>query len=204
MHDSPPNRQRGRDEHRIAIEWLSHRLLLVTGAPLACSDRLATARVYELATLNTDQIRALDRTHTVIVVPGGIMEEHGPYLPRTRTATRTRGTPRISRVPSPAARDGLQSSFPPFHSAREARIRSAESLHFQGRSPYDPRPCEASSWTSATSSESKAFGGFLIVHIHGGPEHNRALDDAGDYFRDTYGGRMVQSGRPRHRIGSGR
>jgi hypothetical protein len=29
------------------------------------------------------------------------------------------------------------------------------------------------------------------MHLHGSPEHNQALDDAGDYFRDTYGGRMV-------------
>jgi len=30
-----------------------------------------------------------------------------------------------------------------------------------------------------------------VVHGHGSPHHNRALDDAGRYFQDTYGGRMV-------------
>jgi creatinine amidohydrolase/Fe(II)-dependent formamide hydrolase-like protein len=29
------------------------------------------------------------------------------------------------------------------------------------------------------------------VHLHGGPNHNRALDAAGDYFHASYGGRMV-------------
>ncbi|HVE59320.1 MAG TPA: hypothetical protein VNB22_21020 [Pyrinomonadaceae bacterium] len=30
-----------------------------------------------------------------------------------------------------------------------------------------------------------------MLHFHGAPNHNRALDQAGDYFHDTYGGRMV-------------
>ncbi len=41
----------------------------------------AQAQVYELADLNTEQIRALGRAKTVVLIPGGILEEHGPYLP---------------------------------------------------------------------------------------------------------------------------
>src|SRR5206468_2723392 len=39
------------------------------------------AQVLHLAELNTKQIEALDRNKTVIIIPGGILEEHGPYLP---------------------------------------------------------------------------------------------------------------------------
>ena len=39
------------------------------------------AQVRRLAELNTDQIRALDRAKTVVFLPRGILEEHGPYLP---------------------------------------------------------------------------------------------------------------------------
>ena len=39
------------------------------------------AQVYQLAELNTEQIRALDHERTVVLLPGGILEEHGPYLP---------------------------------------------------------------------------------------------------------------------------
>src|SRR5262245_36587702 len=31
--------------------------------------------------LNTAQIQALDREHTAVLLQGGILEEHGPYLP---------------------------------------------------------------------------------------------------------------------------
>ena len=36
------------------------------------------AQIYKLAELNTDQIRQLDRQKTVILLPGGMMEQHGP------------------------------------------------------------------------------------------------------------------------------
>ena len=35
------------------------------------------------------------------------------------------------------------------------------------------------------------FRWILLVHGHGDPAHNRMLDDAGDYFHETYGGEMV-------------
>ena len=31
----------------------------------------------------------------------------------------------------------------------------------------------------------------MVVHVHGAPLHIRAIDDAGDFFHDTYGGRMI-------------
>ena len=34
-----------------------------------------------IAELNTTQIRDLDRAKTVVLLPGGMLEEHGPYLP---------------------------------------------------------------------------------------------------------------------------
>jgi FtsP/CotA-like multicopper oxidase with cupredoxin domain len=41
----------------------------------------AQAQVYRLADLNTEQIRALNPMKTAAIIPGGILEEHGPYLP---------------------------------------------------------------------------------------------------------------------------
>ncbi len=43
----------------------------------------AITQVYKLAEMNTEQIRKLDRTKTAVLIPGGILEEHGPYLPGT-------------------------------------------------------------------------------------------------------------------------
>jgi hypothetical protein len=41
----------------------------------------AQAQVYRLADLNTEQIHALNPMKTAVIISGGILEEHGPYLP---------------------------------------------------------------------------------------------------------------------------
>ena len=53
---------------------------LFVSACLFATGRSA-AQVLRVAELNTQQIRALDRTKTVVLLPGGMLEEHGPYLP---------------------------------------------------------------------------------------------------------------------------
>lgn len=51
-------------------------LLFVVLAPAA-----ARAQIYRAAEMNTKQFEALDRARTVVLLPGGILEQHGPYLP---------------------------------------------------------------------------------------------------------------------------
>jgi creatinine amidohydrolase len=41
----------------------------------------AFAQIYNVKEMNTEQIKALDREKTVVLLPVGILEEHGPYLP---------------------------------------------------------------------------------------------------------------------------
>src|ERR1700758_3203244 len=41
----------------------------------------ATAQILRIGEMNTRQIQALDLSRTVVLIPGGILEEHGPYLP---------------------------------------------------------------------------------------------------------------------------
>ena len=43
----------------------------------------------------------------------------------------------------------------------------------------------------ATELGLQGFKWVMVVHVHGSPLHIGALDDAGDFFHDTYGGRMV-------------
>jgi hypothetical protein len=41
----------------------------------------ATAQTYRVADMNTEQICSLHKERTAVLIPGGIIEEHGPYLP---------------------------------------------------------------------------------------------------------------------------
>ncbi len=49
--------------------------------PVTSRGPAAPAAVLHVAELTTGQIRDLDRAKTVVLLQGGILEEHGPYLP---------------------------------------------------------------------------------------------------------------------------
>jgi len=151
----------------------------------------AEAQVYRLAQLNIDQIRALDRQRTVILLPGGILEEHGPYLPSYADgyynerltedlATAIAKRPGWAAVVFPtiplgvdgANRIGAKYVFPGSYSIREATLRAVF-------------------MDLATEFGEQGFRWLFVIHSHGGPRHSRVLEQAGDYFRDIYGGHMV-------------
>jgi hypothetical protein len=56
-------------------------LILCLFALLTIGHSSVPAQVLQLAELNTEQIRALDKENTIVLIPGGILEQHGPYLP---------------------------------------------------------------------------------------------------------------------------
>ena len=59
------------------MKWTCSLLLLV----LCCTASPAGAQILRLTDLNAAQLRALDRSKTVVLLTGGMLEEHGPYLP---------------------------------------------------------------------------------------------------------------------------
>ena len=64
----------------IAMHVVSHLIrLLFIGLTIFLSP--AFAQIYHVKEMNTEQIKALDREKTVVLLPVGILEEHGPYLP---------------------------------------------------------------------------------------------------------------------------
>ena len=63
-----------------AVHAVSHLIrLLVIG--LTIFGGRVFAQIYNVKEMNTEQIKALDREKTVVLLPVGILEEHGPYLP---------------------------------------------------------------------------------------------------------------------------
>lgn len=154
----------------------------------------AHARIYRAAEMNTDQIRALDRSKTVVLMPGGILEQHGPYLPSysdgyinewltaqlaeaivARAGWSVMIFPTIPLGQSGANDIGHVPVFPGTYAVRSSTLRSVfmdlgSELGEQG------------------------FKWIFVIHHHGSPEHNLMLDQAGDYFRDVYKGKMVNLG----------
>jgi creatinine amidohydrolase/Fe(II)-dependent formamide hydrolase-like protein len=149
------------------------------------------AEVLRLAEMTSVEISALDRARTVVILPGGILEQHGPHLPAwsdgygneqlaqelAQAVGRRPGWtavvfPTIPLGTGGANEIGGRYSWPGTYGVREETLRAifmdlAGELGDQG------------------------FRWVFVVHAHGSPWHNRALDEAGDFFRDTFGGRMV-------------
>jgi creatinine amidohydrolase len=151
----------------------------------------AEAQVYRLAELNIDQIRMLDRQRTVILLPGGILEEHGPYLPSFTDGYRNE---RLTEdlAAAIAKRPGWAAVvFPMIPLGSDGANRGGGKYVFPGSYPIRTATLRAVFMDLATEFGEQGFRWIFVIHAHGSPNHNRALEQAGDYFRDTYGGHMV-------------
>jgi creatinine amidohydrolase/Fe(II)-dependent formamide hydrolase-like protein len=163
---------------------------LLTGALLL--GRSLPAQVLQVGDLNTRQILALDRARTVVILPGGMLEEHGPYLPAF-----TDGILSARLTTELAAGIALQRPgwtvlvFPPVSIGASGSNEIGHQYSFPGTYAVRPSTLRATYVDLANELGEQGFRWVLIVNVHGSPLHIGALDDAGDFFHDTWGGTMV-------------
>jgi creatinine amidohydrolase/Fe(II)-dependent formamide hydrolase-like protein/dienelactone hydrolase len=152
----------------------------------------AAGQVRRVSELNTRQLQALDRAKTVVFLPGGMLEEHGPYLPAyTDGFLSERLTDEVA-ARLVAARAGWTALvFPQIPLGSSGSNEIGGQFVFPGTFSLRPATLRSVFLDLADEVGSQGFRVVVIVHVHGAPLHNRALDEASDYFRDTYGGRMV-------------
>jgi creatinine amidohydrolase/Fe(II)-dependent formamide hydrolase-like protein len=156
-----------------------------------CATLPVRAGVLRAAELNTEQFKALDKAHTAVIIPGGILEEHGPFLPSytdgyvserwaedlaqaigARPGWTALVLPAIPLGSNPANILGQKWTFPGSITVRPATLRSVY-------------------MDLGASLGDQGFSHIFLVNGHGAPEHNRVLDQAGDWFHEVYGGTMV-------------
>jgi creatinine amidohydrolase/Fe(II)-dependent formamide hydrolase-like protein/ketosteroid isomerase-like protein len=165
-------------------------VVLVIAMGLAGSD--AAGEVVRVADLNTRQIRALDRDRTVVILQGGMLEEHGPYLPAfTDGILSERLTAEIAGGVVAKKPEWTALLFPPVSVGASGYNEIGRQFVFPGTYAVRPSTLKAMYMDLANQLGEQGFKWIMIVHVHGSPLHIEALDEAGDYFRDAYGGRMV-------------
>lgn len=173
--------------------------LVLTLAVLGCVERATPPAgeaagptgIHRVAEMNTEQIRALDREKTVVVLPGGILEQHGPYLPSFADGY-------VSEHVTDALAKAIAASpgwevlvFPIIPLGVAAANEIGGKYTFDGSYPVRSATLRAVYMDLATELGEGGFRKIHIVHFHLGPNQSRALDQAADYFNDTYGGQMV-------------
>lgn len=157
----------------------------------ALSSGTVSAQIYRVAQMNTEQIRALDKQKTVVLLPGGVLEEHGPHLPSFSDGYSNEWlTEKLAEAL--VERPGwavLVFPIIPFGHAGGNEIGGK--YIFPGTYSIRRTTLRAVFMDLATELGDQGFRRIFVMHGHGSPFHNLMLDQAGDYFRDTYGGSMV-------------
>ena len=165
---------------------------LIAGFVLCVASAAASAQVVRLADLNTRQIQALNRQKTVVFLQGGMLEEHGPYLPAFTDGILSDRLTREIAAGVVAKKSGWTALvLPPVSVGSSGSNEIGKQFVFPGTYAVRPSTLRAIYMDLATELGEQGFKWIMIVHVHGSPLHIGALDDAGDFFHDTYGGQMV-------------
>ena len=170
----------------LLMSLFRNSLMIFCLSPIA-----ALAQVVLVSELSVGDIKQLDRNQTVVIIPGGIFEQHGPYLPSFTDGYLNEWIARRTAEAIIAERGGTVLMFPTI----PLGVGSPED--FGGLSPfsgsYTVRPETLRTvymdLTSALGQD--GFRTVFVVNRHGAPAHNKALLDAADYFNDRFDGTMV-------------
>ncbi|HVE57724.1 MAG TPA: creatininase family protein [Pyrinomonadaceae bacterium] len=152
---------------------------------------ITDAQIYRIAEMNVEQIKKLDKEKTVVILPGGIVEEHGSFLP---TFTDGYWNEQLTQklAGAIAAKPGWSAViFPTIPLGNSGANDIGGKFSFPGTYTVRFKTLRSIFMDLATELGEQKFKWIFVVHGHGAPNHVRALDQAGDYFRDAYGGRMV-------------
>jgi creatinine amidohydrolase len=163
---------------------------ILLAAMMFLSPQVA-AQVVRIAEMNTRQIRALNLQKTVVVIPGGILEEHGPYLPSyTDGYAIDAYTQDLAKAI--VARPGWTVVlFPQIPLGNDPANTIGGKRVFPGSYPVRMATLRAIYMDLANELGEQGFRWIFLVHNHGAPNHHKALNQASDYFHDVYGGTMV-------------
>lgn len=167
------------------IRSLAFSLLLPLALPAAAGE------ILHYADLNTAEIRALDAANTVVILTGGILEEHGPYLP---TGTDTHMSQHMAQTLARAITDRTDRDvlmLPVIYLGADGANVIGGHHPYPGTLTVRPETLRQVFMDYGDALGEAGFRTVLVAHIHGAPRHNLALDQAGDYFLDTWGGVMV-------------
>ncbi len=158
---------------------------------IVCTSALS-AQVRQVGDLNTREIRALDRAKTVVILQGGMLEEHGPYLPAFTDGILSARLSQELAAGIVRQRPGWTVLvFPPIAAGASGSNEIGRQYSFAGTYALRPPTLRAAFVDLASELGEQGFRWILVVHVHGSPLHIGALDDASDFFHDTYRGTMV-------------
>ena len=148
-------------------------------------------QVFDFKELTTTQVEALDKEKTVVIIPGGLMEEHGPYLPLYSDGYRNEElSKRIGEIISEEKGFNVL-IFPSI----PLGVGSPETMggikSYPGVVFFRPQTFRAVLMDIGDMLAIQGFNWIFIVARHGAPLHSVVQNQACDYINENYGTKMV-------------
>lgn len=149
------------------------------------------AQVLRVSELSVRDLSALDRERTVVVIPGGLLEEHGPYLPSFTDGYLSEWIAERTAEALVAERGRTVLMLPTIPLGVGSPEDFAGLQPFSGSYTVRPETLRAVYMDLAAALGRDGFRTIFIVNGHGSPSHNWALTEASRYFEGRFGGTMV-------------
>ena len=170
-------------------EWVSAAGVVLAGVTFL--NPQVAAQILRIGEMNTQQIQALDLPKTAVLIPGGILEEHGPYLPSYTDGYADDAYTRELAEAIVARPGWTVVLFPQIPLGNDPANTIGRKTVFPGSYPVRMATLRAIYMDLATELGDQGFRWIFLVHNHGAQNNHKALNQASDYFHDVYGGTMV-------------
>lgn len=167
------------------------RKLSIAVVLFCCIPATATSQVLRLGELSVRDLDSLDRANTVVIMPGGILEEHGPYLPSFNDGYLNAWLADRTAEAIIANRGGTVLMFPAIPLGAGVPGDFAGLAPLSGSYTVRPETLRAVYMDLASALGDDGFRSIFVISRHGAPHHNSALLEAAEYFNVTYDGAMV-------------
>jgi len=147
----------------------------------------ARSKIYKLEELNWPQIDALQRERTLVLLPVGMVEEHGPHLP---VGTDTLGVlyeaSRVARRVSEGLSDWNIVMLPSINYGHGGANLIGDMLVHPGT--YGIRQSTLRSLVADVGGQlaQNGFKWIFVLNGHGAPTHGIAINEACDFISETF------------------
>ena len=128
--------------------------------------------------MNTQQIRALNLQKTVVLIPGGILEEHGPYLPSYTDGYADEAYTRELAKAIVARPGWTVVLFPQIPLGNDPANTIGGKTVFAGSYPVRMTTLRAIYMDLANELGDQGFRWIFLIHNHGAPNNHKALNQA--------------------------
>jgi creatinine amidohydrolase len=154
-------------------------------------SELTLGQIYYLSELSTTQFDELDRETAVIIIPTGILEEHGPHLPLFSDGYQGEWLTRKLAEEIVIQRGRQVVIFPTFPIGVGEPEEFAPRKRFPGSYAVRPSTQRAVFMDIVTGLGEDGFKWIFVMAFHGPLLQSRSIEQVCEYFADEYGGTMV-------------